>query len=134
MQTYSASPDARTLACGRCPVAESTLDLSTDSAQRSESGEPEPRPRSRAGVVTRLLWSCAGADADILERCPHSDSVKFQGMGGVVLATAVLALASGSYAFYTVFEPKTGTALSRELHIPTLILSAIAGIVWGFVI
>jgi len=55
-------------------------------------------------------------------------------MGGVVLATAVLAFASGSYAFYAVFEPKTGTALARDLHVPTAILSAIAGIVWGLVI
>jgi hypothetical protein len=57
--------------------------------------------------------------------------VKFQGMGGVVLATAILAFASGSYAFYTVFEPKTGTALARELHVPTLVMSIVAGIVWG---
>src|SRR5262245_2307315 len=91
-------------------------------------------PRSRAGFFTRFLWSCAGADASVLEQCPHSDSVKFQGMGGVVLATAVLAFASGGYAFYTVFEPKTGTALARDLHVPTAILSAVAGIVWGLVI
>jgi hypothetical protein len=91
-------------------------------------------PRSRAGVITRFLWSCAGADASVLEQCPHSDSVKFQGMGGVVLATAVLAFASGSYAFYTVFEPKTATALSRDLHVPTMIMASLAGVIWGLVI
>jgi hypothetical protein len=84
--------------------------------------------------VTRFLWSCAGADASILARCPHSDSVKFQGVGGVVLATAVLAFASGSYAFYTVFEPKTGTALGREIHEPTVAMAIAAGLVWALVI
>jgi hypothetical protein len=109
--------------------------MSPDSAQRPELDPWGPvTGTSRAGFVTRLLWSCAGADASVLESCPHSDSVKFQGMGGVVLATAVLAFASGSYAFYTVFEPKTGTALARDLHMPTAILAGVAGIIWGLVI
>jgi hypothetical protein len=115
-------------------VAESTVDL-PDGSKRPEPGpQPAEAPRDRADFVTRLLWSCAGADGDLLERCPHSDSVKYQGMGGVVLATAVLAFASGSYAFYTVFEPKTGTALGREMHVPTMLLSVIAGLIWGLVI
>lgn len=97
------------------------------SAQQQEA-------RKAAGRITRFLWSCAGADADILARCPHTDSVKFQGVGGVVLATAVLAFASGSYAFYTVFEPKTSTALDRELHVPTVLMALAAGFVWGLVI
>jgi hypothetical protein len=105
-----------------------------ESTRDPELSSFDEAPRARAGFFTRMLWSCAGADASVLERCPHSDSVKFQGMGGVVLATAVLAFASGSYAFYTVFEPKTGTALGRELHVPTLLLSIVAGIVWGLVI
>jgi hypothetical protein len=88
-------------------------------------------PSSR---ISRFLWTCAGADPSILVHCPYSDSVKFQGVGGVVLATAVLAFASGSYAFYTVFEPKSGMALDRELHVPTLGLALAAGLVWGLVI
>jgi hypothetical protein len=86
------------------------------------------------GRITRLLWNCAGADSSILARCPHTDGVKFQGVGGVVLATAVLAFASGSYAFYTVFEPKTGTALDRDIHVPTVAMAVVAGLVWGLVI
>ena len=94
---------------------------------------PKPAAR-RPGAITRFLWSCAGADPSILARCPYTDSVKFQGVGGVVLATSVLAFASGSYAFYTVFEPKTGTALSREMHLPTVLMAIAAGAVWGLVI
>ncbi len=88
----------------------------------------------RASAVTRFLWSCAGADSSLLERCPHSDSVKFQGVGGIVLATAVLAFASGSYAFYTVFEPRTGMALGRGVDWPTVWVATFAGLVWGLVI
>ena len=95
---------------------------------------PQDGQRARVGRATRFLWSCAGADPSILARCPYTDSVKYQGVGGVVLATAVLAFASGSYAFYTVFEPKTGTALDREAHLPTVLMALAAGLVWGLVI
>ncbi len=97
------------------------------------SSRPPVSPRG-PGLATRFLWSCAGADAPVLSRCPKTDWVKFQGIGGVVLATAVLAFASGSYAFYTVFEPKTGTALDRQLDWPTFCLASLAGLVWGLVI
>jgi hypothetical protein len=95
---------------------------------------PQENERPPAGPLTRFLWSCAGADPTILARCPYTDSVKFQGVGGVVLATAVLAFVSGSYAFYTVFEPKTATALDREIHLPTVAMALAAGLVWGLVI
>ncbi|MGH0032390.1 MAG: DUF4407 domain-containing protein [Myxococcota bacterium] len=104
------------------------------SARPVTAPDPAETPPVRPGPVTRLLWGCAGADAGVLARCPASDSVKFQGIGGVVLATAVLAFASGSYAFYTVFEPKTGTALGREIHLPTVAMAVLAGLVWGAVI
>ena len=100
----------------------------------STHSAPVASPRTPAGRITRFLWMCAGADAAILERCPYSDSVKFQGVGGIVLATSVLAFASGSYAFYTVFEPKTATALARDVHLPTAITAILAGVVWGLVI
>ncbi len=95
--------------------------------------KPADEPRE-ASWLCRLLWSCAGADASVLVRCPYSDSVKFQGIGGIVLATAVLAFASGSYALYTVFEPKTGTALGRSADLPTALIAIAAGLVWGLII
>lgn len=88
----------------------------------------------RPGILTRFLWTCAGADSSLLARCPHADSVKFQGVGGIVLATAVLAFASGSYAFYTVFEPRTAMALGRGIDWPTVWMATIAGLIWGLVI
>lgn len=86
-------------------------------------------------LFSRLLWFCAGADAQLLVRCPQSDRVKFQGLGGVVLTVGVLAFFSGSYAFYTVFSPKDGTALQgREVHMPSVLFAAFFGLVWALVI
>lgn len=87
--------------------------------------------------MVRFLWFCAGADPQILMRCPHSDRVKYQGLGGVVFATAMLAFLSGSHAFYTVFLPREATVLAdaqQSWHLVTLAASIIAGVVWGLVI
>jgi hypothetical protein len=88
----------------------------------------------RAGRFERFLWFCAGANTDLLVRCPHSDRVKYQGLGGVVFATAVLAFGSGSYAFYTVFSPKVDTALDKSTHWPTVALAVAIGLIWAAII
>jgi hypothetical protein len=69
-----------------------------------------------------------------LRRCPVSDWVKYQGIGGIVLATTLLAFVSASYAFYTIFSPKTDTALAVGLDVTTYAISAVAGAVWALVI
>lgn len=86
----------------------------------------------------RFLWFSAGADADILERCPESDRVKYQGIGGIIFATGVLAFVSSSYALWTVFSPKEGMALeetttSGDITLP-LVISIVGGLIWGAVI
>jgi len=63
------------------------------------------------GYFSRFLWRCAGADEQLLVQCPQSDRVKYEGLGGIVLATGVLSFLSGSYVFYTVFSPKLDTVL-----------------------
>ncbi len=88
----------------------------------------------RPGPFTRFLWFSAGADSSLLARCPQSDWVKYQSIGGIVLATTVLAFVSASYAFYTVFSPKDATALDATLHVPSALGSALAGLVWALVI
>jgi hypothetical protein len=87
------------------------------------------------GLFTRLLWFCAGADVQLLLRCPNSDRVKFQGLGGVVLTVGVLAFFSGSYAFYTVFSPKAGMALEAgSVHWPSVAAAIGFGMVWSMII
>lgn len=51
---------------------------------------------------THFLWWCAGAHQAILKRFP-SEQIKYAGLGGVVLATFVLAALSSGYAFHTIF-------------------------------
>lgn len=89
------------------------------------------------GWFKQLLWWCAGADATLLKHCPRSDHVKEEGIGGTVLATALLAALSGGYAFYTVFSPKVGFALSgpqQALDTHTLLISIIFATVWSAII
>jgi hypothetical protein len=89
----------------------------------------------RVSFMTRFLWFCAGADAQLLMRCPNSDRVKFQGIGGVVLTVGVLAFLSGSYAFYTVFSPKDDTALANDLvHYGAVAASVFFGLIWSLII
>lgn len=90
---------------------------------------------AKAGFFTRMLWYSSGADAQLLARCPYSDRVKYQGMGGVVLATAVLAFLSGSYAFYVVFGPKAATALADQPFDPVSVAISVGfGTLWAAVI
>ena len=92
--------------------------------------DEQPKP----GFVTRFLWFAAGADSSLLRKCPVSDWVKYQGIGGIVIATTLLAFVSASYAFYTIFSPKTDTALSASLDVQTYAFSAVAGAIWAVVI
>jgi hypothetical protein len=103
----------------------------TETPEERHFGLPKAE---HAGPFSRFLWFCAGADASLLSHCPHSDRVKYQGIGGIVLATAVLAFSSGSYAFYTVFAPKVETALSQDVHLPTVLESIALGLVWALII
>lgn len=102
------------------------------STEHSPASQDEVLPQPSA--FTRLLWFCAGADGGLLQRCPQSDWIKYQGIGGIVLATAMLAFVSASYAFYTVFSPKTDTALQAVAHVETGIASTVAGLLWALVI
>lgn len=74
----------------------------------------------KASWTMRFLWWCAGADPLILRHSSYSDHVKYQGIGGVVLATAVLAFISMGFAIYTIFD-----------HLGAAIF---IGIIWALII
>ncbi|HEV8283752.1 MAG TPA: DUF4407 domain-containing protein [Chitinophagaceae bacterium] len=57
---------------------------------------------SRKPNDKKFLWWCAGAHQDLLKQFP-SEHAKYSGLGGVLLATFVLASISAGYAVYTVF-------------------------------
>lgn len=68
---------------------------------------------------TKFLWWCAGAHQQLLKQYP-SEQAKYSGLGGVILATFVLAALSAGYAMYTVFN--------------NWILAITFAIVWGLII
>jgi Domain of unknown function (DUF4407) len=51
---------------------------------------------------SNFLWWCAGAHQKLLKEFP-SEHTKYAGLGGVILATFVLAALSSGYAIYSVF-------------------------------
>lgn len=91
-----------------------------------------------------FLWECAGGDRFLLEHSTYSDQVKYMCLGGIVLATGLMASLAGGYAFYTIFSPKSSDVLDRinsagthrdlPTDIPTAILSIVFGIIWGLII
>jgi hypothetical protein len=68
---------------------------------------------------SHFLWWCAGAHQQLLREYP-SEHTKYAGLGGVILATFVLAALSAGYAMYSVFENPTW--------------AVVFAIVWGLVI
>jgi hypothetical protein len=87
--------------------------------------------------LQRMLWFCAGADTELMKRCPRSEQIKEEGIGGIVLATTVLAFLSGSYAMYIVFGPKVGLVGSAEqeaIHWGALVTAIFVGLIWAAII
>ena len=55
------------------------------------------------GWLNEFLWICAGSNREVLRQCP-TDYAKYAGIGGTILFTALMAMLSGGYALYFVFE------------------------------
>ena len=71
------------------------------------------------GWVNEFLWICAGANRKVLRHCP-TEYAKYAGIGGTIFFTALMAMLSGGYAMYFVFE-SVSTAIAF-------------GIFWGMLI
>jgi hypothetical protein len=78
-----------------------------------------PNERKWGGLINELLWMCAGVNRRILLKCPE-DWTKYAGQGGLILFTALMAMLSGGYAFFTIFDD--------------IYLSIFFGIFWGLLI
>lgn len=99
----------------------------------------------KANSIMRWFWKAAGADRYLLERSTYGDQIKYLCLGGIIIATGLMAGLAGGYAFYTIFEPRGNAINSFQtakdiagtydvLHVPTLIKSVLFGIVWGLII
>ncbi|PHR96638.1 DUF4407 domain-containing protein [Leeuwenhoekiella sp. H156] len=109
---------------------------------------------SKPSKIMKLFWKAAGGDAFILSQATYSDQIKYFCLGGIVVATAIMAGLSGGYAFYTIFRPKditenqyveTGfttanqaientSAIQEVTDIPTVLTAILFGIIWGLII
>lgn len=74
---------------------------------------------AEANPVSEFLWRCAGADVELLRRCPGSQS-RYTGMGSTIVFTALMAWASCGYALYYVFDSQT--------------LAVVFGLLWALMI
>jgi len=88
----------------------------------------------KASKLMRMFWRAAGADQYLLERSTYSDQIKYFCLGGIVIATGVMAALAGGYAIYTIFEPRSEGLMNESTHFPTLIIASIFGLVWGLII
>ena len=102
-------------------------------ANNSEAAAPAYDYELKLNPLTRALYFSAGADVQLLRYCQNYDRVKLQGIGGTVIATALLAFISGSYAVYTIFGPNS-PGRDEPLSIGWFIASILIGLVWSAVI
>ncbi|MBK8443461.1 MAG: DUF4407 domain-containing protein [Sphingobacteriales bacterium] len=58
---------------------------------------------AHSNAITRFFWWSAGARTELLEETPSEQHIYF-GIGATIVATALLAFLSGSYALYTIFK------------------------------
>ena len=102
--------------------------------------------------IMKLFWKAAGGDQFILSQSTYSDQIKYFCLGGIVVATAIMAGLSGGYAFYTIFKPKAANAtelwektggteglnnlqgFTETTDIQTTIIALVFGLIWGLII
>jgi transcriptional regulator of NAD metabolism len=102
--------------------------------------------------IMKLFWKAAGGDQFILKQSTYSDQIKYFCLGGIVVATAIMAGLSGGYAFYTIFKPKVSNVaelwektggssnlsnlqgFTEGTDIGTSIIALVFGLVWGLII
>lgn len=84
------------------------------------------KPGRRSSFLNEFLWSCAGVDKPLL-RMSSQDYAKKAGLGGTILVTALMAMLSGGYAIYTVFQ-------ESDIADKAWLIAILFGIFWGVLI
>lgn len=85
------------------------------------------------GWLIRQFWRACGADARILAKCSYKEQVKYACLGGIVMATGIMAGLAGGFAFYTAFSEK-GSAIDTEVDQMMVGISVVFGMLWGLMI
>jgi len=89
--------------------------------------------------IMESLWKCAGSDKKILEYAPYSDHIKHAGIGGVVVATTVMAVLAMGFAMQTIFaSPDPSGAIDKitgEVALKgNLWITIPVALIWGLII
>jgi hypothetical protein len=87
--------------------------------------------------VMKFLWKCGGADAQILQYAPYSDHIKNAGIGGVVLATTVMATLAMGFAMHTIFASPTDEIdpVTKEVVLEgKWYITIPVALIWGLII
>lgn len=71
--------------------------------QQQNINKEEVKEIKWGGILNEFLWSCAGVNKKVLRQCP-TDYAKYAGSGGTILFTALMAMISGGYAMFFVFD------------------------------
>lgn len=98
--------------------------MATTSNNNTESsfvrdGEQIKSTVKRSNIFNEFFWICSGANRHILRQCPTEYS-KYFGIGGTIFFTAAMAMLSGGYAFYTIFN--------------STLWAVLFGVFWGLLI
>jgi hypothetical protein len=102
--------------------------ITTTSVSQEDGRQTSNHQETGGNGFERILWFAAGADATILQRCPHSDRVKYQGLGGIVWATGILAFIAMTFGISVIFF-KNEPVSFKSVAVPMLI-----GLIWGAII
>lgn len=84
--------------------------------------------------LMRQFWKACGADEYLLRRSTYSDQIKYFCLGGIVVATGVMAGLAGGYAFYTIFAPKDPITGDLLWSSSDMVLASFFGAIWGAII
>lgn len=84
--------------------------------------------------LMRQFWKACGADAYLLQKSTYSDQIKYFCLGGIVVATGVMAAMAGGYAFYTIFAPKDPVTGDLLWSTWVILISSLFGLIWGAII
>jgi hypothetical protein len=136
------SSEGNTTPNSQQPVASELNTSAVENADNARAGSIlfETLPLGGEGDVggwfERILWFAAGADARLLDRCPRSDKVKYQGLGGIVLATGLLAWLAMTFAVSTIFYDNEVMVLLKESgkEYQATLFPLLIGLLWGLII
>lgn len=87
----------------------------------------------KSSWLMRQFWRAAGGDRFILEQATYSDQIKYMCLGGIIVATGVMAGMAGGYAFYTIFQDR-GSAMDTQFNLPVSLMAIGFGLIWGLMI